>query len=93
MPLTQRGTKRARTDGADGGGTSGEYDKDVKLSEGLAASLGKGKYAKQSEGTDSDGADAGVAAGDDIAMLRACMRKRRRKDAPEISAGQEPESI
>ena len=48
-PGTQRGTKRARTDGADGGGTSGDYDKDVKLSEGLAASLGKGKYAKQSD--------------------------------------------
>ena len=48
-PGTQPGTKRARTDGADGGGTSGDYDKDVKLSEGLAASLGKGKYAKQSD--------------------------------------------
>ena len=31
-PGTQRGTKRARTDGADGGGTSGDYDKDAKLS-------------------------------------------------------------
>ena len=30
---------------------------------------------------------------DDIATLRACMRKRRRKEAPESSAGQEPESI
>ena len=35
-PGTQPGTKRARTDGADGGGTSGDYDKDVKLSEGMA---------------------------------------------------------
>ena len=48
-PGTQRGTKRARADEAGGGGTSGDYDKDVKLSEGLAASLGKGKYAKQSD--------------------------------------------
>ena len=48
-PGTHHGTKRARTDEADGGGTSGDYDKDVKLSEGLAASLGKGKYAKQSD--------------------------------------------
>ena len=48
-PGTQRGTNRARTDGADRGGTRGDYDKDVKLSEGLAASLGKGKYAKQSD--------------------------------------------
>ena len=30
---------------------------------------------------------------DDIATLRAYMRKRRRKDATESSAGQEPESI
>ena len=48
-PGTQRGTKRARADEAGGGGTSGDYDKDVKLSEGLAASLRKGKYAKQSD--------------------------------------------
>ena len=43
--------------------------------------------------SDSDGADVGVAADDDIGTLRACMRKRRRKEAPESSADQEPESI
>ena len=53
----------------------------------------RGGFGGDFTGTDSDGADAGVAAGDDIAMLRACMRKRRRKEAPESSAGQEPESI
>ena len=53
----------------------------------------RGGFGGDFTGTDSDGADAGVAADDDIGTLRACMRKRRRKEAPESSAGQEPEII
>ena len=53
----------------------------------------RGGFGGDFTGTDSDGADAGVAADDDIGTLRAYMRKRRRKEAPESSAGQEPESI
>ena len=53
----------------------------------------RGGFGGDFTGTDSDGADAGVAADDDIGTLRAYMRKRRSKEAPESSAGQEPESI
>lgn len=49
MAETGRGTKRARTEEEDSGGSSSEAgDNDVKLSSGLAAVLGKGTYVKES---------------------------------------------